>query len=152
MEDLYLFIFFHQAKQDFLLVSIWNLYKERLQGRNSIQRTKLRRHSSQAKDLVPAYIIWGDGIIMKIDSFQCFWNIKCEQNFNIKVVDDTYRPTRRDCMTLNKEGNIRGKILNRKFKELEKEQSVEFGRCWRNWKSIKDSPIERREVSEKKNK
>ena len=90
---------------------------------------------------------------MKIDSFSIASEISnAEPNFNIKVVDDTYRPTRRRLHdTQPKKGNIREKYSTGSFKGIRKGTICEFGQIvGGTGNQLKILPIERREESEKR--
>ena len=64
-----------------------------------------------------------------VDSFSIASEISnAEPNFNIKVVDDTYRPTRRRLHdTQPAKGNIRDKYSTGNFKGIQKGCICEFG-------------------------
>jgi len=77
---------------------------------------------------------------------------QAEPNFNIKVVDDTYRPTRRRLHdTQPKKGNIRERYSTGSFKGIKKGTICEFGQIvGGTGNQLKILPIERREESEKR--
>ena len=64
-----------------------------------------------------------------VDSFSIASELsQAEPNFNIKVIDDTYRPTRRRLHdTQFKKGNIREKYSTGNFKGIRKGTICEFG-------------------------
>ena len=64
-----------------------------------------------------------------VDSFSIASELSnAEPNFNIKIVDDTYRPTRRKLHdTQPKKGNIRKKYSTGNFKGIRKGTICEFG-------------------------
>jgi len=88
-----------------------------------------------------------------IDSFSIASELSnAEPNFNIKVVDDTYRPTRRRLHdTQPKKGGIREKYSTGSFKGIRKGTICEFGQIvGGTGKQLKILPIERRKESEKR--
>src|SRR3990167_3493122 len=88
-----------------------------------------------------------------VDSFSIASEIcNTEPNFNIKVVDDTYRPIRRRLHdTQPKKGNIREKYSTGNFKGIRKGTICKYGQIVGGTKNqLKILPFKRREESEKR--
>ena len=88
-----------------------------------------------------------------VDSFSIASELSnAEPILNIKVVDDTYRPTRRRLHdTQPKKGNIREKYSTGNFKGIRKGTICEFGQIvGGTGNKLKILPFERRENSEKR--
>ena len=88
-----------------------------------------------------------------VDSFSIASEIcNAEPNYNIKVVDDTYRPTRRRLHdTQFSKGGKRDKYSNGNFKGIRKGSICEFGQIvGGTGNQLKILPFEKREESEKR--
>jgi hypothetical protein len=88
-----------------------------------------------------------------VDSFSIASELSnTEPNLNIKVVDDTYRPTRRRLhYTQPKKGGTRDKYSTGNFKGIRKGTICEFGQiCGGTKNQVKILPATRREASEKR--